>query len=303
MAHILSNNRPYKTNIMTYKEILSGIRKLEIQGAQNIAVKGVEAFGMKLKETDKEKKLQKYMKEIIKTRPTEPALRNALKYCLANRENNKKVAKQAIKYFKESKKRIAEIGAKKIKNGMTVFTHCHSSTVTAILLKAKKEKKKFQVFNTETRPKYQGRITAKKLLKAGIPVTHMVDSCGRSMMRKCDLFLFGCDAITSEGFLINKIGTEALVDAAHESRIPAYSCTSSWKFDPETITGMTEEIEQRNPKEVWERPPKKIKIFNPAFEISLPDKFTGVISEIGIFKPEALVIEIQKAYPYLIEHA
>lgn len=286
---------------MTYKEIIKKIKNLEIQGAKNIAIKGVEAFGLKLKETSDLKLLTKYANEIISTRSTEPGLRNGIDFCLNNVGKIKDPAKEAIKHFLESNKKIAEIGSKKIKNGMIVFTHCHSSTVTNILIQAKKEGKKFEVYNTETRPKFQGRITAEELAKAGIKVTHMVDSAGRSMMKKADLFLFGCDAISSEGFLINKIGTESLADAAQASGIPAYSCTDSWKFNPETILGHDEEIEQRSTKEVWDKPPKNITIYNPAFEITRPDKFTGIITELGVYKAETLVLEMQKSYPYLFK--
>lgn len=285
---------------MTYEEIIEGIKNLEIQGAQNIAMKGIEAFGIKLKETKDEETLRTYMAEIIATRATEPAMRNGIKYCFANRDQED-IAEKAINHFKESKKKIAEIGSKKIQDGMKIFTHCHSSTAEAIIVAAKKAGKNIEVFNTETRPKFQGRITAEKLAKEGIPVTHMVDSCGRSIIKKCDLFLFGSDAITSEGFLINKIGTEGLVDAAYEVGIPAYSCTSSWKFDPATIGGEMTEIEQRDAKEVWENPPQGVKIYNPAFEVTNPDKFAGVITELGIFKAENLVSEFTKAYPYLVE--
>ncbi|MFA7685703.1 MAG: hypothetical protein WCX95_02800 [Candidatus Gracilibacteria bacterium] len=286
---------------MTYKEIIRKIKSLEIQGAKNIAIKGVEAFGLKLKETTDRKILEKCAKEIISTRSTEPGLRNGIDFCLNNVGKIKNPAEEAIKHFMKSNDEIAKIGAKKIKNGMIIFTHCHSSTVVAILIQAKKEGKKFEVYNTETRPKLQGRITATELAKAGIKVTHMVDSAGRSMMRKADLFLFGCDAISSEGFLINKIGTESLADAAQASGIPAYSCTDSWKFNPETILGYNEEIEQRDQKEVWDKPPRNVKIYNPAFEITRPDKFTGIITELGVYKAETLVLELQKQYPYLFK--
>ncbi|MFA6992618.1 MAG: hypothetical protein WC269_05090 [Candidatus Gracilibacteria bacterium] len=285
---------------MTYAEIVRKIKNLEIQGAQNIAVKGIEAFGMKLKETNNETKLQKYAKEVISTRPTEPAIRNGVKFCMMKRKTLKDPSKEAVKYFSDSKKKIVEYGIKKIRNGMKIFTHCHSSTVTAILVQAKKNGVKFEVYNTETRPKFQGRITAEELSKAGIKVTHMVDSAGRSMIKKCDLFLFGCDAITSEGFLINKIGTESLVDACYEAGIPAYSCTSAWKLDTETILGAEEKIEQRNPNEVWDHVPKNVKIYNPAFEIIKPDHFSGIITELGVFKAETIVTEFRKAYPYLM---
>jgi len=286
---------------MQYNEIVEKIKSLEIQGAENIAIAAVEAFAIKLKETQDYAELEKSYKELKNTRATEPGLRNALRYCLENYKENPDVAAFVINHFKESKEKIAEYGAKKIHDGMKVFTHCHSSTVRAIIEKAFDQGKKFEVYNTETRPKFQGRKTATKLAEKGIPVTHFVDSAGRSMLRKADLFLFGCDAITSEGKLINKIGTEMLAECAHDCRIPAYSCTNSWKFDPHTVYGFDEEIEQRSPDEVWENPPKGVKIYNPAFEITAPDIFTGVITELGIYKPESLVHAVKEAYPWMFK--
>jgi ribose 1,5-bisphosphate isomerase len=285
---------------MTYNEIVKKIKNLEIQGAEKIAVKAVEAFALKLKETKDPKKLLKYAKELTLTRPTEPALRNSINFCLKNFIQKPNVAEEVTKHFENGKKTIAELGSKKISNGMIVFTHCHSSTVTQILIKAKKQGKKFEVFNTETRPKFQGRITAAELAENKIPVTHFVDSAARGMLKKVDLFLFGCDAITSEGLVINKIGTATIAEIAKNYNIPSFTCTNSWKFDPETVLGEEEIIEERDPKEVWDKPPKGVKIFNPAFEITSPDLLTGIISEIGVFKPEAFIIQIQRKYPWLI---
>jgi len=285
---------------MTYKEIIRKIKNLEIQGAEKIAVKAVEAFAMKLKETQDLKQLKKYAKELKETRPTEPALRNGINYCLNNYKTHPKISEEVLSHFKKGKEEIAKTGAKKIKNGMIVFTHCHSSTVTKILITAKKEGKKFEVFNTETRPKFQGRITAEELADHKIPVTHFVDSAGRSMIKKADLFLFGCDAITSEGLVINKIGTAMLAESAKDFNIPSYTCTNSWKFNPQTVYGEPEKIEQRDIKEVWDKAPKGVTIYNPAFEITSPDLLTGIISEIGVFKPETFVLQIQENFPWMI---
>ena len=82
---------------MTYQEIIKKIKKLEIQGAKNIAMKGVEALGLKIKETSDPKKLKKYADEIIKTRPTEPGLRNGIHFALSNVGTLKNPAKEAIK--------------------------------------------------------------------------------------------------------------------------------------------------------------------------------------------------------------
>lgn len=285
---------------MTYKDIAKGIKDLTIQGAEAIAIAAVDALSQVLESTSDQKKIQKAYDELIGLRATEPALRNALNYCLANFKKTKDCAAEVKKHFKDSQKKIAEYGAKKILDGMIVFTHCHSSTVENILIKAHKDGKRFTVYNTETRPKFQGRKTATALAKAGIKVVHMVDSAGRGAIKKADIFLYGCDSLSSEGKTINKIGTEGLAEFANKARIPVYCCTNTWKFNPETIKGFDETIEFRDAKEVWPDAPKGVTIYNPAFEIISPDIITGCITEIGIFKPESIVNRIAVVYPWLV---
>lgn len=289
-----------------YEDTIRKIKSLEIQGAENIAISAVRAFAEKLKETQKPEQLKLYIKELSETRETEPALRNALHYCFLNYKINPDITDEAIAYFKNAKTLIAEIGAKKIQNGMTVFTHCHASTVVAILREAWEQGKRFTVRNTETRPRFQGRKTAEELAALGIPVIHSVDSAGRLSIKKSDIFLFGADAITSEGNVVNKIGTSMFVEFANLYQIPVYSCTNSWKFDPATIGGADEPIEERDPAEVWggapgeSQPPAGVTIINPAFELTPADKISGIITELGVFKPETLVSEVQKAYPWMV---
>lgn len=282
-----------------FEETCQKIKSLEIQGARNIAIAAVKAFAEKLKETNDPEKLKGYIRKLSELRATEPALRNALHYCFLNYKKDPNVTETVINYFNASQQKIVEIGAKKIKNGMTIFTHCHASTVTGILLEAWKQGKRFTVRNTETRPRYQGRRTAEELAAAGIPVVHSVDSAGRVSMKKCDLYLFGADAITAEGNVINKIGTTMFAEFAALYQIPMYSCTNAWKFSAETLKGEDELIEERDASEVWKDAPKGVKIINPAFEPTPADKISGIITELGIFKPEALVMEIQKAYPWI----
>lgn len=286
---------------MTFEETVKKIKSLEIQGAENIAIAAVEAFAQKIKTTKSENTLRKYANELKEARATEPALQNAINYCLANHKTDPTIAKKVLKHFKDNQKIIAHNGAKLIHNGMKIFTHCHASTVERILIEAHREGRKFEVFNTETRPRFQGRITATNLAKAGIKVTHCVDSAGRSLLRKCDLFLIGCDSITKSKKVINKIGTESLFDAANESKIPIYICTNSWKFDTKSTEKKDTKIEQRSGKEVWDNPPKNVTIYNPAFEKVPLKQVNGIISELGILKPKKFFRAFKKHYKYLFK--
>src|SRR3989338_4683174 len=112
---------------MTFKEISLRIKNLTIQGAENIAISAVDALAQVLSKTSDPKKIQHAYSELISLRATEPALRNALNYLLANHKKIKNPAEKVKKHFSDSQKLIAEYGAKKILSGMNVFTHCHSS--------------------------------------------------------------------------------------------------------------------------------------------------------------------------------
>ncbi|MCK4327548.1 MAG: ribose 1,5-bisphosphate isomerase [Candidatus Diapherotrites archaeon] len=286
---------------MKSKTTAQRIKRLEIQGARNIARKGLEALAFDARRS-KAKTLAAFGKEVEKNsallagaRPTEPALRNglALVQSALAIESSLPGAKEAVaeattqyaKQMEEAKKKIVQVGVKRIRSGMTVFTHCHSSTVTAILVAAWKKGKRFDVINTETRPRFQGRITARELVGAGIPVTHIVDSAARRVMNEADLVLVGADAVTAEGSLVNKIGTSMIALAAHEARTEFASACETFKFDPLTLGGEDEPIEYRSPKEVWARPPRGLSIRNPAFDVTPPEYIDYIITEEGIIPP------------------
>lgn len=198
-----------------------------------------------------------------------------------------------------SRERIAAIGAKRILEDMTVFTHCHSSTVTRLIAIAKKEGKRFKVICTETRPAFQGRITAKEMVDLGIETTFIVDSAARTFIPKVDLVIVGADAITSEGNVVNKVGTSSLAVLAYEVRKPFYVVSELLKFDPVTLYGEYEGIEQRSPSEVWKEAPEKLQVKNPAFDVTPSRYIDGLICEEGIIPPQSVLEVMRRAYPWL----
>ncbi len=300
---------------MKLKKTINDIKSLKIQGAENVAIASIKALQGSFFSTKTHTpsalmyELLNTKSKLYKSRPTEPCMRNALEHIFHNiikRKPEKFIfeldgrIKKTLKHFNDSKKKIAEIGAKRIKSGQIVFTHCHSTTVMDILKKAKKQGKKFEVHNTETRPLLQGQKTALELAKAGIKIKYFVDSAARIAMKKADLCLFGCDAVTTTK-IYNKIGTEMFCEIAKNQQIPVFFCTDSWKFDPKSIFGEEEKIEMRNYKEIWNKKHKKIKICNPAFEMVNPELTTGIISELGVFSHTAFIEEVKSHYPWLFE--
>ncbi len=300
-------------------EAAGRIKKLEIQGATNVAFEAVRALveQMKLSEAqDRESVLNEISQArdiLFNSRETEPFMRNAIRYVEWNmREAEWKTTTEfkrliqtfsddLLTEFREARKRIIEVGSKRILDGSRVMTHCHSSAVSGILRAAKVNGRDFQVIVTETRPRYQGRITAKEMIEAGIKTTMIVDSAVRNFMNKADLVLVGADAITSEGNVINKIGTSQVALAAQEARTPFYVATELLKFDPQTIHGDYEAIEERPPDEIWPDAPEGLTIRNPAFEVTRRDYIHGIICEEGLISPQSILEAVRRRYPWILK--
>jgi len=304
------------------------IKSLEIQGATNVAISAIDflseyahRIGKNLQSTELLKKLVEARDILFNIRATEPALRNGLNYILNNLKKEKKslsiektlelisLCKDKYKLMIENAKRkIAEIGARRIPlaeadEDFIVMTHCHSSIVNGILLEAKKQgKDNFKVVSTETQPRLQGRKTVNKLNNAGIEVIHVIDSAMRWVVNNLnvDLIIIGADSITSEGTIINKIGSRLLALVAHEEHVPFYVASSLLKYNPQTSFGILEKIEMRDPKEVWETPPKGVRILNPAFETVSRRYIDGLITEAGIFASSHVHNYFARLYPDML---
>jgi ribose 1,5-bisphosphate isomerase len=285
------------------------IGSLRIQGARNIAKSAVEALVIAAKESKARTPLAfraefaSAADALAMSRPTEPMMRNLLDEAIrfasesAKPKGVRSVAelkklvmaheKGMLAAVDEGARRLAEYGAKLIPDNALVLTHCHSSTSTACMIAAKRMRKKFSVVCFETRPRWQGRKTAAELAKAGIDVTLTVDGAMNLFMKKADIVIVGADSVTSRGDLINKIGTSALAHIARMNDVSFYSAAELFKYSPMTIFGTLEKIEERDPKEVWDKAPKGVRIRNPAFEATAAKYISGYVTEAGVIPPQS----------------
>lgn len=294
------------------------IKKLEIQGASAVArsiVLALKNYAAGIEAKDRKgfvKQFNKGIDVLLSVRPTEPLSFNLVKYVSLELKKAKdatecvfivkRAVNNALKLLEESKKKISRHGMDLVKNNDHIFTHCHSSNVEDILIKAKKSGKKFIVFNTETRPLFQGHITAKNLLKAGINVTMVTDvSAGffisrfsdRGMMM--DKLIIGCDAILLDGSCVNKIGSFVTALAARNEKEKVYIAGSLLKFHSKNWI----KIEKRPAKEIWSGAPKNLKMINLAFDIIPAEYIDGIICEAGIIKPSQAARKAKEIYPWL----
>ncbi len=293
------------------KKAAENISNIFIQGATNIALYGIEhfiKFAKRHRDLEKEelfKKLKMAEDVLVSARDTEATLKNGLLYILGmlKRDMKNRPDEDIIKLIekhgnefndmlKETKKKIAKFGSRLIPENdekFTIMTHCHSSTVDEVLLRAADEGKKFRVVVTETRPLYQGRITSKVLAEHGIKVFNIVDSAMRwaTSSIKVHSIITGANALSGDGTVLNKTGAKLMALVAKENHIPYYVATNLFKYNPSTVYGEGHKIEMRDPTELtrdWDEVPKKnFRAINPSFESIERVYINGLITELGIF--------------------
>lgn len=268
-----------KNNRKRFDKIARDIREVKVQGARNIAKSALYAYSLIPTKASK--------KKLLSLRPTEPMLEKVLNLA------DKKPYRQILNRFESSQNSINKQVFKMIKSNDIIFTHCHSTNVINSLIYVKRKGKKFQVYNTETRPLFQGRKTAKELSGAGIKVTMFIDSALEDALsgeqgRKPSRVFLGADALLNKG-IINKIGSELVSRIAREERIPVYIIADSWKYTSRKVP-----IEQRKLNEIWNKAPRNVKIKNPAFEFVDKKYITGIISELGLMKYDVFVRKRKK---------
>ena len=281
-------------------EVAASIKDMTVRGAPAIGV--AAAYGMLLATKDGSK-LEEAAKMLKATRPTAHDLFFAVDAMLGAIRSGRDPEESARSYaddIVDKCRKIGEYGEPLIKDGANVMTHCNAGalatvdygTALAPMRVAWNKGKKIFVYVSETRPRLQGmKLTAYELLNEGIPHAIIPDGASGHFMRKgVDVVIVGADRIASNGDFANKIGTYEKAVLAKELGIPFYTAAPISTFDFSIEDGTQIPIEDRNEDEVTMIDehliaPKGCHALNPSFDIT-PNKYvTGIITEIGVIKP------------------
>lgn len=303
------------------QQVVDDIKSITIQWATNIAKAAFEILISESKNKSFESWsafldfIQQGMELLISARPTEPMLFNGMDYIkseikkltpMSSTHECQQKVEEATQFYlnliNETAERAILNGLGIINDGDNVLTHCHSSSAVKILKLHKVKGLKFKVYNTETRPLFQWRKTAKDLIEAGIDTTMVVDwvapflmdeESGTDLMMDC--VVIGCDAIKLDWWVINKVGSYSVGLSALFANVPVYIAGNLLKVDIHDKI----HIERREDHEVWKDSPEGLNFLNLAFD-KIPPKFIrGIITEFGIIKPRDIKSVIEKEYPWM----
>jgi translation initiation factor eIF-2B subunit delta len=290
--------------------VLEDIRGDNVSGASELSRKAASVFVLFASESRAESKeeyfrnLLKLGTELISAQPHMASIFNLVNSILYSVEEllpthtlsdlekfTKEKAEEFIDNSLNSIQLIAQNGEKLVEEGSKILTHSASGSILAILKKAKEKGKSFEVVVCESRPMLEGRLLARFLGNAKIPVTLIADAAMRVFAKEADLFLVGADSI-SENVFVNKIGTFYLCLLSREYGVPLYvACerskfiSSAWRLSP---------FANGDPKEILDSELLNVKVENPYFE-EIPLSFCQqVITNEGFLSPSEISRYIRK---------
>jgi translation initiation factor 2B subunit (eIF-2B alpha/beta/delta family) len=181
----------------------------------------------------------------------------------------------------------------------TVLTYSNSATVTAALRYAHDHGRVRRVLLSESRPAYDGRLQALALLAYGMTVEYGIDMALFERLAEADVVVVGADAVFPE-HLVNKLGTHTLAQFARLQGVPCFSLCAASKFLPTAATALLR-IAEHPGQEVWPEAPDGLAISNRYFDTTPLTLLSGIVSDQGIYTPEALrlLLQQQKLSPAL----
>ncbi len=287
-------------NFTKCSEVAASIKDMTVRGAPAIGV--AAAYGMLLATKDGTN-IDDAARMLKATRPTAHDLFfavDSMRESVRSGRDPEEAARSYADLIVDKCRKIGEYGEPLIKDGANIMTHCNAGalatvdygTALAPMRVAWNKGKRMFVYVSETRPRLQGmKLTAYELLNEGIPHAIIPDAASGHFMRKgVDIIIVGADRIAANGDFANKIGTYEKAVLAKELGIPFYTAAPISTFDFSIEDGTKIPIEDRAEDEVTTMnghriAPEGCRALNPAFDMT-PNKYvTGIITEIGVIKP------------------
>ena len=191
-----------------------------------------------------------------------------------------------------------------IEPGANILTHCNAGalatagygTALGVVRAAHEAGRGIHVWMDETRPLLQGaRLTAWELVTEGIACTLICDNMAGYVMSqgRVDCVVVGSDRIAANGDVANKIGTYTVAVLAARHNVPFYVAAPLSTVDYELASGEQIPIEERDHDEVRllayraAEPvcPPKVKVYNPAFDVTPNELVAAIVTEKGVARP------------------
>jgi len=282
-----------------WQRLVEQIRRNRRSGASTLLTQGIEAARLFLAETRRlppsrlSAALEKFTLRLTGSQPSMAVfltLANTL--WLERGENDERpptwdgLHDALVRYadgidqrFQATVRRAAAL----VRSGSLVLTYSNSTAVRLALRQAREGGQRFEVICSESRPMGEGVTLARWLAALGIPTHLIVDAALAEWVEAADSILLGADAITPD-VVVNKVGTEPLLRAAHGVGVPAYVVGDSSKWVPVALARHCS-VRDEPADEILRSDIPNVQVHNWYFGTSALSLATGVAWEGGVARP------------------
>ena len=171
--------------------------------------------------------------------------------------------------------RLYKHSLKYLSNCNYILTLSNSATLLEIFKRLKKDNNKLKIIVAESRPKNEGHLLAKALIKNKIKVEFISDAMVSLFVPKIDAVVLGTDAILKNRNIINKTGSKAAALLCKHYKKPCYVITTSDKISSKTKFHQ----KKQNPEEIWKIKNRNVEITNYYFEEVEKNLITKIITD------------------------
>ncbi len=270
------------------------VRSDRLRGAAELLRSALHALRRFLEgvESPDYSEIESLMNELANLRKDMAGFKNCVRFL--NDENPDTLLNSVIQleeYLDQSSAMIAQNAVQTFHKPVSVLTISRSSVVEQVITALHRSGILEQVIQLESRPAYEGRKNAERLLDSGIHVTVIPDAAMGYWIYNADTVIVGADAISTEGNFLGKIGCYPLALLAREAGCGYYVTAERLKFTH--IIPDEYEANKHFPADQlgWETASERLALSNIIFETTPGALVTGFITEFGFQKPPLTILE------------
>lgn len=269
---------------------------------------------------DLQKKLQPQIRFLIDCRPQSISMGNAISYlkmCISKIPNEidesegKESVIQSIDAFLQERiffahRIIAKNGIARIHENDIILVYSRSHVVEMILDQAFAAGKDFRVIVVDSRPRFEGRAMAMRLVAKGMNVTYALISSVSYVMKGVSKVFLGANSMLSNGAAVGRSGSSIVALHAHHMNIPVIFLSETCKFHHRAQVDAITFNELDDPDDLIRLPGDKqkilndwrdissLKILNLMYDLTPSELISLVITEVGEIPSSAVPVIIRE---------
>jgi len=213
-----------------------------------------------------------------------------------------------VKFIEELKKTVVDacsksavIASRRVVDGDVIMTISNSMCLREMFRILVEKGVDFKVYVLESRPGMEGLDMADYLDRIGVETYLVIDSAARFFMKDVKKVFIGVESLASNGAVVGKVGTSILALAANEARVRVFAIAPTYKLGLETILGELIKIPEGDwrmlmSERIRSQLPGDYRVYVPLFDVTPPNLIDGIITEYGLFAPQALPFIIKNVY-------